>query len=315
MTRKRRTFGTMTDGDSKRPRLMPFLLVLLPLWLAVSGAAGVWYLQHRDKQAEIRGQQRFARTVSEAALADDLRKIVDYIGERHTATDGGKTGLTRTAAMIEGLLGPSNTGYTVRRVRGPGEWPLLRVSLPGSRTDEAAVWVVSSYDSRPGSPGVEANATGLAATLAAAQAIAGDQPAVPVHLVLAPHSNDPGSPVAETAATLRDLILASGPPRAVLCVEAMGGGAELWLTSRDPDAVPLEQARGLGSARGPDAAYPGGERDLATRLHEIGLPAVRVSTRSAVAEDDPDDQLPAPVALASASGRLIELIRRCAAAP
>lgn len=302
----------MTEENDKRPRWLALLLVLLPLWLLLSGAAGVWYFLHREKQAEIRGQQRFARMVSEAALADDLRKIVEFIGERHASSEAGAIGLTRAAAMIEGLLGPSNTGYTVRRTRGPARWPLLHVSLPGSKKDAEAIWVVASYDSRPGSPGVEANATGLAATLAAAQALAGDQPARPLHIVFTPHANDPASPVTETAEVLRGLILSNGAPYLVLCVQAMGGGAELWLSSQDSDAIPIEQVRGLGIARD---VTSDGTADSAVRLATRGLPAVRVSTRPAVAAEDPDDRLPAPATLAAASGRLIELIRRCAAAP
>jgi hypothetical protein len=302
----------MTEETENRPRWLAVLLVLLPLWLILSGAAGIWWFLHREKQEEIRGQQRFARMVSEKSLADDLRKIVDYIGERHASSEAAATGLTRTAAMIEGLLGPSNTGYTVRRARGPENWPLVHVSLPGGNEKSPALWIVASYDSRPGTPGVEANATGLAATLAAAQAIAADQPARPVHIAFIPHANDAGSPVAETAAALRLLIVSSGAPQLVLCVEAMGGGEELLLSSPDNAAIPLQLIRGIATVRDTPSDAPA---DLTSRLVSQNLPAVRVATRPSPAADDPDDRLPAPAALAAASGRLIELIRRCAAAP
>ena len=302
----------MTEETENRPRWLAVLLVLLPLWLILSGAAGIWWFLHREKQEEIRGQQRFARMVSEKSITDDLRKIVDYIGERHTASDTAATGLTRTAAMIEGLLGPSNTGYTVRRTRGPANWPLIHVSLPSGNDKAAALWIVTSYDSRPGTPGVEANATGLAATLAAAQAIAADQPARPVHIAFIPHANHPGSPVAETAAALRQLIVSSGAPHLILCVDAMGGGEELLLNSPDNAAIPLEQTRGLATIRD---TPPDGPADFTGRLVSHNLPAVRVATRPPPAAGDPDDRLPAPSALATASGRLIELLRRCAAAP
>lgn len=302
----------MTEDTEKRPRWLAVLLVLLPLWLTLSGAAGIWWFLHREKQEEIRGQQRFARMVSEKSITDDLRKIVDYIGERHAASDTAAAALTRTAAMIDGLLGPSNTGYTVRRTRGPENWPIIHVSLPSGNEKSPALWVVASYDSRPGTPGVEANATGLAATLAAAQAIAADQPARPVHIAFIPHANDPGSPVAETAAALRQLIVSSGAPQLVLCVEAMGGGEDLLLSSPDNAAIPLQQTRGLATIRDtPSGAPP----DLTGRLVSQNLPAVRVATRPSPTADDPDDRLPAPSALAAASGRLIELVRRCAAAP
>ena len=302
----------MTEESEKRPRWLAILLVLLPLWLILSGAAGIWWFLHREKQEEIRGQQRFARMVSEKSLADDLRKIVNYIGERHTSSETAATGLTRTAAMIEGLLGPSNTGYTVRRTRGPANWPLIHVSLPGGNEKSPALWIVTSYDSRPGSPGVEANATGLAATLAAAQALAADQPARTVHFAFIPHANDPGSPVADTAAALSLLLLSSGAPKLILCVEAMGGGQELLLSSPDNAAIPLQETRSLATIRDTPSDAPAG---LTGRLVSQNLPAVRIATRPTPTQDDPDDQLPPPATLAAASGRLIELIRRCAAAP
>lgn len=304
----------MTEENSKSPRWLVVLLVALPAWLLVSGAAGVWYFLHREKQAEVRGQQRFARTVSESSLADDLRKLTDFIGERHTASADGATGLTRSAAMIEGLLGPSNTGYAVRRVRGPDKWPLLHVPLSGGESKAAALWVVASYDSRPGSPGVEANATGLVAAIAAAQAMADDGIVLPVHFVFIPHANDPGAPVAETVAMLGELVRVSGPAGMVLYVEAMGGGAELWFSARDASVIPLDHVRGLGLVRDDGRAASGTPADLAGMLADAGLPAIRVATGPPVAADDPDDRQPAPTVLASAAGRLVELIRRCAAA-
>jgi hypothetical protein len=297
----------MTEESEKRPRWLVVLLVVLPVWLLLSGAAGIWWFLLREKQEEIRGQQRFARMVSEKSLADDLRKITDIIGERHASSEKGSTGLTRAAAMIEGLLGPSNTGYTIQRVRGPATWPLIHVSLPSEKNNAPPLWIVTSYDSRPGSPGVEANATGLAATLAAAQAVAADSPACAVHFVFIPHANDPASPVSETSAALRDLIATGGASRLVLCVEAMGGGGEeLQLGARDGAAIPLEQTRGLASV---SDSGPG----LADTLAASGLPAVRVASRPPIAADDPDNRVPSPAAVAAASGRLIELIRRCAA--
>jgi hypothetical protein len=304
----------MSEGNPKSPRWLAVLLVVLPAWLLLSGAAGIWYFLHLEDQAEIRGQQRFARTVSESSLADDLRKITQLIGERHTASEEGATGLTRSAAMIEGLLGPSNTGYAVRRARGPDKWPLLHVSLSGGKSKAAALWVVASYDSRPGSPGVEANATGLVAAIAAAQAMADDQTTLPVHFVFIPHANEPGAPVVETVAMLGDLVRGTGPASMVLCVEAMGGGAELWFSGRDATVIPQDHLRALGLFRDDGQGTSGSPAGLAGMLADAGLPAIRVATGPPVTADDADDRLPAPVVLASAAGRLIELIRRCSSA-
>jgi hypothetical protein len=305
----------MSDEVRKRPRPVAWLLILLPLWLLASGAGAVWYFLHAEKRQELRGEQRFARAVSEELMADDLRKLVELIGERHTSSESAARNLTRAASMIEGLLGPGNTGYKVGRKRGPGEWPLLHVTLAGDKPSAPAVWVVASYDSRPGSPGAEANATGLAATLAAAQALAGTAFPASIHFVLIPHANDPDSPVLETATRLRDFIRESGEPRALLCVEAMGADRQLWLSSRDTAAAPLALAHELGVIRGAEDVCLSDDADLASVLFEMGLPAVRVATRAQIAPDEADGTLPDVSVVAAATGRLIELIRRCAARP
>lgn len=302
----------MTQENSDRPRWVAWMLVILPLWLLVSGVGSVWYFLHREKKQELAGQQRFARSVSESAIADDLGKIVGIIGERHGSSPDAAKNLSRAAAMIEGSLGPSNTGFEVRRERGPADWPLLHVAIAGANPDAPAVWVVCSYDSRPGSPGVEANATGIVAVLAAAQALAAEKPRAGVHFAFVPHANDPESPTLETAAGLAKMI---GAPSAILCVEAMGGGEVLWLSSRDSAAAPLELAQGLGMVRGAEIVCIGDDADLASVLFEMGLPAVRVSTRPQLTAREADATLPPSATLAASAGRLVELIRRCANMP
>ena len=302
----------MTDSK-RRPRRLTLLLVLLPLWLIGSGAGALWYYFHREKKQALVEQERFAQAVSAPLLADDLRKIVEVIGERNESSETAAANLSRAASMIEGLLGPSNTGYAVHKTKGPADWPILQVTLAGKTPTTPAVWVLTSYDSRAGSRGAEANASGLAATLAAAQALARDQPAAPVHFVFLPHSNDIESPVVETAAKFVELAKAAGPPKAVLCVEAMGAGESLWLSSRDVSAAPLNLVAGLGAVYGAEVVCLGDDTDLASTLFEMNLPAVRVSTRPLVTAADEDDRLPFAPTVAASTRRLIELTRRCSA--
>jgi hypothetical protein len=290
---------------------MPVLLVALPLWLVISGVFAMWYYFRLEREEALVEQTRFATSVSEPMLADDLRKVVEVIGERHASSEAAAKNLTRAASMIEGLLGPTNAGYAVTRIRGPGEWPLLQVTLRGKNMQSPAIWVVSSYDSRPGSAGVEANATGLVATLAAAQAMATDEPDTTVHFVFIPHANDLESPVLETLTKLKETV---GEAAAILCVEAMGAGEPLWISSRDTEADPLGKIEGLGSVRGAEVVCLGDDLDSASVMFEMGMPAVRVATRPMVMTSEADDKLPSVTTLAASTGRLIELIRRCAAA-
>lgn len=300
----------MSEIPPKRPIWATALLVVLPLWLIASGVFAMWYYFHRERKSELLEQERFATTVSQVSLEDDLRKIVEVIGERNGSSEKAAANLGRMASMIEGTLGPANTGYTVRRIAGPAEWPLLQVTLRGSDAEAKAVWVISSYDSRPGSPGVEANASGVAATLAAAQALAAEKPVTTVHFLFVPHANDPEGPVVETAAQVKSL---ATDAKAILCVESMGAGETLWLTSRDATAFPLGKVSGLGRIKGAEVVCLGEDQDLASVLFEMNLPAVRVATRPMVMPDESDAETGPPGFLSASAGRLVELIRRCAA--
>lgn len=295
--------------SKKRPVVVTLFLVVLPVWLLASGGGALWYYFHKEKVDAQVEQARFVKSVSPPLIADDLKKIVEIIGERN-ASEGAN--LSRMASMIEGVLGPSNTGYAVKKTRGPAEWPLLQVTIKGLKAENPPVWVLTSYDSRAGSRGAEANATGLAATLAAAQALAHDKPLSPIHFLFLPHANDTESPVLETAAKFHEMAKTAGPARAILCVESMGAGEPLWLTSRDTAAAPLSLVSGLGAVYGAEVVCLGDDSDLASTLFEMNLPAVRVSTRPMLTAEDQDDKLPFAPTVAASTGRLIELIRRCA---
>ena len=299
--------------SKKRSGWVTLLLVLLPLWLFGSGAAALWYYFHLEKKQALEVQERFVQAVSVPLLADDLRKLVEVIGERNGSSETAAANLSSAASMIEGLLGPSNTGYEIQRHKAPAKWPILQATIAGSNARAAATWVVSSYDSRPGSRGAEANATGVAAVLAAAQALAGDDPLGAIHFVFLPHANDPEGPLVDTAAKVSELVKTAGPPKAVLYVESMGAGEALWISSRETSAAPLNLVSGLGDVRGADDVCLGDDTDFASLLFEADLPAVRVSTRAHLAPNEPDERLPFAPTVAASTGRLIEMIRRCTA--
>lgn len=286
---------------------MPVLLVLLPLWLVCSGAFALFKNFKNEKAVAIEEQQRFSQSVSSVSIADDLRKIITVIGERNTA----KTEkLAATASMIRGTLGLANTGYEVKTLASPSDAPIVQASLLSEKSDAAPIWVIASYDSPPGSRGGEKNASGLVASLAAAQALADSKPARPVHFIYLPHANDPDAPVLETIALLRKMIVESTAPKAILCVEAMGDAETLMLTSRDTEAVPATAFHGLGEVVGAEVACLGDDYDLASTLFEMDLPALRIATRPTLLPDEEDEKIPFAPTLAASTGRLIELIQR-----
>ena len=298
----------MSESE-KKSRIVPWLLVILPLWLLVSaGFALVKYFKD-EKAGAAEEAKRFAKSVSSSSIADDLRKTIEVIGERNT---GSPEKLSATASMIAGSLGPSTTGYEVKRIKGPAEFPILMVGVAAKDAGAAPVWLLTSYDSPPGSRGAERNASGLAATLAAAQALADSSPAHPIRFVFLPHANEPDSPIVETALTVSGMIKDAPAPKAILCIEAMGDAETLILSSRDATAIPAVEFRDLGKALGAEVVCLGDDFDLASTLFEAGLPAIRVATRPMLLPDEADEKVPFAPTVAASAGRLVELVRRLA---
>lgn len=295
------------ESEAKKSRIVPWLLVILPAWLIFSAAFALVKYFRDEKTSAIEEAQRFAQSVSTESIADDLNKLVNVIGERNTDKPDK---LSATASMIRGVLGPSNTGYEVKAINGPGLFSVLHVTIPSVKADAAPLWILTSYDSPLGSRGAERNATGLAATLASAQALAGDKPACPIHFLFLPHANESEAPVLETALIASKLISTSPTPKAILCIETMGDAEILILSSRDTTALPKVDFADLGKILGAEVTCLGEDSDLASILFEMDRPAVRVATRAMLLPDEADEKLPFAPTLAAATGRLIELVRR-----
>lgn len=299
------------ESVPRRDRRIVLLLWLLPLWLVVSSVGGLWLYLRKQADEEENGQMRIATGIHEAGLGDDLGKLLGFVGERHTASPAGVQGLGRAAAMIEGSLGPGNAGYRVERVAGPstpaGRWPLLVVSVKGKDEDLPPLWVVAAYDARPGSPGAEANASGVASVLAAAHAMASELPPRSIRFAFLPHAYDPDGPMQEAFGILAKRV---GKASSLLVVEATGAGESLIVSSRDAENRALVAVEGLGKAVGAEAICLEDDFDLSSALFERGLPAVRVATRPVVQADEKDDVAPDPAVHAAATTALVDLIRR-----
>lgn len=294
------------DGK-KKSRIIPWLLVILPVWLIASGVfAIVKYFKDQDtKQAQT--EQRFAKSVSSESIADDLKKIISLIGERNTSKP---EQLAAIASMIQGILGPSNTGYQVYNIKSPTDFPIIKVSISSPNESAGPIWILTSYDSPDQSRGAEKNATGLAATLATAQSLADFAPAQPIHFLFLPHVNEDDAPISKTAITVSKLIEAEAEPRAVFCIEAMGDAETLIFSSRDTTALPAVDFEDLGKILGAEVVCLGDNFDLSSTLFEVNLPAIRISTRPTLLLNESDDKIPFAPTVAASTGRLIELIRR-----
>lgn len=293
------------DSKPRNNRWVVAMLVILPLWLAVSAVFGLWKYHHDAKKEELIEPSKFTTPVESSRLADDMRKLVEIVGPRNVSSDDGKRGLKRAASMIQGSLGPGNAGYRVELEKGVGdsvfEWPVIVATLPGDGGQP--LWVVTGYDTL--GFGVEANSSGVVSVLAVARAVAGEKPLRPIKFAFLPHVYDVGAPVLPL---LDQFARSMGKPDLVLVVEAMGVNGELLVSSREVEALKRPPFEKWGKIVGAEAICLEDDFDLASTLFELNQPAVRVATRRVVAAGEADDQMPEPAQHAAATKALAELV-------
>lgn len=300
----------MTEAAAKRPRWVVLTLSLMPLWLGLSAAGAVWWSLRSDKQEEEERNQRFAMEMSVERIGDDLRKLEEVIGPRHTGDPASRKALARAASMLEGTLGPSNTGYLITKLPGPEGFPLICASVKSTKRNPASLWVMAAYDTGtlddpknwPGSAAIShaPSSSALAALVAVAQAMARDESPADIHFLLVPHGNDPDSPYAEM---VPKLLQAFARPNRVFLLLHMADSTELV------GLVPSEQAN--------DWQLPGDlVETMGTNITpnflqsvvEAGLPVVGIKTR--LGGTAPGDTKASHIAVSA--GKLVEWLRRTA---
>ena len=104
-------------------------------------------------------------------IHDDVHLLSDAIGERNERTPRTRENLVRVANIIEERL--RRTGLPVkRRPADAGEGPSnIEAVIVGTEKPQESIVVGAHYDTAPGSPGADDNASGVAALLALAHAL------------------------------------------------------------------------------------------------------------------------------------------------
>ena len=167
-------------------RYVRILLVGLPLSLVAIGAATmVYYFRSGISVAEGTGSQGLMRKdIEKQELVSYVETLSSRIGERRV---GKGRSLEVAAKFIESSLGVSNMGYVVHRRRfrteDKEECSNLEVELPGGKRRKEIVVIGAHYDSAPGSPGANDNATGVAALMCLANAFVGTENARTIRFV------------------------------------------------------------------------------------------------------------------------------------
>lgn len=303
----------MADTTPKRARWVTIALSLIPLWLFASAAVAIWMHIRSDEKKELEELQRFAQEMSIERIADDMDKLDQIIGQRHTDTEQAIANLARAASMVEGILGPSNTGYRVTKIPGPKGLPIITAKLSSTPDASACFWVVAAYDTDPEDPATANASSALASVVAVAQAMARDKLDADIHFVLLPHGNhlhqNNRPPFGDTeglsqaAAVVSKLRESMDKPNLVFVIDEMRQGSELAITTLPSTAEALAPIGKLGWHSDELPYSP-----LASFLHKTNLQVVGVrSTRHHQLPPKSDAEH-----IALASGKLVEWLRRCA---
>jgi len=169
----RRRAGCALTAPSQRRRLVLAALALAPLAALAGGAA--WWFARVPLQARVRPAAADAATEARAAaLRRHVARLSEAIGVRHAQVPGS---LEAAAGYIAEQLAAA--GLAVRRERFGDEQVFfnVEVELPGAQRPAEIVVVGAHYDTVPGSPGADDNASGVAVLLELARAWARRRPA------------------------------------------------------------------------------------------------------------------------------------------
>lgn len=259
----------MDDVPPASRRWVKILIVVLPLWLAVSGAVGLYLLLRSERLATQTPDFQIARDINAESLMDDLRKLTTVVGERNFRSEETRRQLRSAAKMIESSLSPQNTGFRVNRVTTEvaydQQWSMYWVEVAGKKAAKEVVWLFGGYDSPHSSTGSELNATGVAALIALGQSLARATPDRTIRIGFLPHAYEEDFPLGETARIFNKTIVESGGEVVhVLHVTRMGRGESVVTTKPDP-TVSEDTSDGLSG-------------DLTSLLRGWDLPVAEVFT-------------------------------------
>jgi hypothetical protein len=181
--------------DTKRPRR---LRLKLTLSLLGAGAGilwfGGWYLtrcEGRWQGVPLEAQARVNLEGVKQALRADVA-YVQALGPRNSESDKDYAQLQACAEWIGKQW--QHQGYTVRRqeyvVKGRG-YTNLEVEIPGTTKPTEIVIISAQYDTLPGSPGANNNASGMAALFRVSEMLQGQRLERTLRLVEFVNEEDP----------------------------------------------------------------------------------------------------------------------------
>jgi Zn-dependent M28 family amino/carboxypeptidase len=210
------------------------LVIGLPL---VVGAAAWWYVVRMPGETGRGALPRLtpAQTEVRRGLERHVGELAGRIGERNSAHPAA---LEQAAAYVEREL--AAIGYRVDSQRWKTaigqEFRNVEVSIAGRDPTAGVVVVGAHYDSNPGTPGADDNASGVAAILELARLLHADSPARTIHLVAFANEEVPFFGTADQGARryVAALQQRKANVRSMLSIETIGYYATGARTQRYP---------------------------------------------------------------------------------
>ncbi len=259
-----------------------WLIVGIPMWLALSGGVGLWLhfrQQEREKQDH---KHAYRKDIDAKSLGDDFSKIMDVIGPRHDDLDASRLSLWRMASMIEGAMGLNNIGYEVTRAAG-GEGdrmsaPVLMADVLRRKTSQE-IWLIVPYDSPSALPRGQATASSVAVSLAAAQSLVGRKLEHNIRFLFVPAAHAGEGPRREAAAQVKRLIAVQGSPRLALVIGSMLHEGKLSLISRQDGTSVVHQLRDLLSDADDAAICSRENNEFSQLLAAMEIPSAHLCKR------------------------------------
>jgi hypothetical protein len=272
----------MTDAVRKFSWIK-FIIVAVPVWLMVSGGIGLWLHFRAADQKERDNRLTYQKQINATSVIDDFKKITDVIGARHVASEQGRAGLTRMAAMIEGSLGPSNMGYQVIKHQGPlieeVNFPLIEVAVM-PKISATSLWVVVPYDAPADEARGAAAASSLAVSFAVAQALVAKELPTNIHFLFVPHAFADEDIRMNLAGKIQQVIDKKNGCSQVLVIGSQLHPGDLFASSRNSSVPLMKKAADLVEDPGAEAICMQDNGELSAILFEAGLPSSLLLTQS-----------------------------------
>lgn len=305
----------MSEQEKSGGLGVKWLIVAIPVWLALSGGVGLWLHFRQEEKNRQKQEHAYRKDIDAKSLADDFIKIVDLLGPRHDRSDQARESLQRMASMIEGAMGLNNIGYEVTRAAGRESRgisaPVLMADVLRRKT-EKEIWMIVPYDSPPQLSRGQSSASTVAVSMAVAQSLVGRDIDHNIRFLFVPSAFAEEQERLDAAAQVKRLIGAQGVPRFVLVAGGMLHGGRLSLVSSEAGSPIVREMQELVSVAQDASICLQDDDEFSSLLAEMNLPAALICSLppDRVTAEQEDEMPAAKNVMAESASQLVALLLR-----